>query len=235
MIVFTPADMRREMANAGVPHHVYVLRKPDKAAVFGGVGTPFYVGIGSKPDRIFSHEKQARGSTVSSSKLAMIRSIWAEGKEVVRTIDSFHPVVPWHREQELIAEIGTLLAGNGLLTNDQLYAPSALVDGAELRKYASDPSVSDGNSIPAKFKLRGVRLAPGSAKPASTTSVFGKIYATAAQHPNLKGEELIEILKAVDFSGNKSAYTQSGSVSAAWLAGYLEGAVFRNDCLRVVD
>lgn len=227
--VFDRADLEAIIAAGGGPHYVYVLRRPDGVASHGGVGTPFYVGIG-RGSRLFAHEEEAKDPRVTSAKVDVIRAIWAAGGDVVRTIDSVHSQEPWDREAELIAEIGCTVDGTGPLTNSQVYARSTKLGGIELRKYANDHlSTGDANAIPAKFKLRDVRLAAGPIEPRSRTSVFGKIFAVAEAHRGSTGAELIELLKKVDFSANKSAYTQSGQVCAAWLAGYLEGAYFRSD------
>lgn len=224
------ADLARFVnANGGGPHYVYVLRFPDMSTSFGGVGTPFYVGIGQGA-RLFSHEEEARDTSRSSAKVETIRSIWESGGKVVRTIDSVHAVEPWLREEELIAEIGRLADGTGPLTNAQTYAPSFKINGIEHRKYAADHNgPGEVNSIPAKFKLRHTRIMAGPRKPISRTSVFGKIYDVVEANPGVTGEELVELLRAVDFSGNKSAYTQGGQVSSSWLVGYIEGGYFRSD------
>lgn len=217
------------VASGGGPHYVYLLRMPDGEPVFGGLGTPFYVGIGQGA-RLFAHEEEARDPARSGAKVETIRSIWAKGGEVVRTIDSVHTVEPWDREEELINSIGRRAEGAGSLTNAQTYAPSVKLDNIELRKYAADHAASgDANAIPAKFKLRHTRLMAGPKEPLSRTSVFGKIYTVAKANPGVTGQEMMGLLSAVDFTGNKSAYTQGGQVSASWLVGYIEGAYFRND------
>jgi hypothetical protein len=230
------ADLARLInALGGGPHYVYVLRMPDGERKFGGQGTPFYVGIGQGA-RLFSHEEEARDSARSGAKVDTIRSIWANGGEVVRTIDSVHAVEPWDREEELINSIGRLAEGAGPLTNAQTYAPSRKLNGVELRKYAADHLASgDPTAIPAKFKLRHARLMAGPIEPRSRTSVFGKIYTVAEANPGVTGEELIGLLSAVDFTGNKSAYTQAGQVSASWLVGYIEGGYFRSDRQHLQD
>ena len=137
---------------------------------------------------------------------------------------------------ELINSIGRLADGTGPLTNAQTYAPSLKLNGIELRKYAADHEASgDANAIPAKFKLRHKRLMAGPREPLSRTSVFGKIYTVAQANPGVTGEQLISLLNAVDFTGNKSAYTQGGQVSASWLVGYIEGGYFRNDRQHLQD
>ena len=226
------ADLARLIAaSGGGPHYVYLLRMPDGEPKFGGLGTPFYVGIGQGA-RLFAHEEEAR----AGAKVETIRSIWAKGGEVVRTIDSVHAVEPWDREEELINSIGRLAEGAGPLTNAQTYAPSMKLNGIELRKYAADHAASgDANAIPAKFKLRHTRLMAGPREPLSRTSVFGKIYMVAEANPGVTGEELIGLLSAVDFTGNKSAYTQGGQVSASWLVGYIEGGYFRSDRQHLQD
>lgn len=222
-------------ASGGGPHYVYLLRIPDEESKFGGLGTPFYVGIG-QGTRIFAHEEEARDPARSSAKIETIRSIWSKGGEVVRTIDSVHAIEPWDREEQLINSIGRRAEGAGPLTNAQTYAPSTKLNGVELRKYAADHAASgDANSIPIKFKLRRTRLMAGPREPLSRTSVFGKIYTVAEANPGVTGEDLISLLSTVDFTGNKSAYTQGGQVSASWLAGYIEGGYFRGDRQHLQD
>lgn len=235
-LVTDRADLARLIAAAGGgPHYVYVLRIPDGGLKFDGLGTPFYVGIG-QGTRLFAHEEEARDPTRSGTKVETIRSIWDKGDEIVRTIDSVHTVEPWDREEELINSIGRLAEGAGPLTNAQTYAPSLKLNGIELRKYAADHAASgDANAIPAKFKLRRTRLMAGPKKPLSRTSVFGKVYTVAEANPGITGEDLIGLLSAVDFTGNKSAYTQGGQVSASWLVGYIEGGYFRSDRQHLQD
>lgn len=224
------ADLKNLIqAAGGGPFYVYILRFPDGVSKHGGAGTPFYVGIG-RDARLFAHEKEARDATRSNAKVEAIRSIWANGGEVIRTIDSVHAVEPWFREEELIRSIGRLAEGTGPLTNAQTYAPSAKLDGVEHRKYAADHATCiEQNAIPAKFKLRQIRLMAGPREPSSRTSVFGKIFSVLENNPGVTGEELVGLLGTVDFSRNKSAYTQGGQVSSSWLVGYIEGGYFRND------
>lgn len=230
------ADLDRFIAaSGGGPHYVYLLRVPDGQAKHGGLGTPFYVGIG-QGGRLFAHEEEARDPARSGAKVETIRSIWATGGDVVRTIDSVHMVEPWGREEELINSIGRLAEGTGPLTNAQTYAPSVKLNGIEHRKYAADHTASgDANAIPSKFKLRHTRLMAGPREPLSRTSVFGKIYTVAEANPGVTGEELVALLSALDFTGNKSAYTQGGQVSSSWLVGYIEGGYYRNDRLHLQD
>ncbi|KQN06914.1 GIY-YIG nuclease family protein [Sphingomonas sp. Leaf25] len=229
-VIRDKATLARVVAAAGGgPHYVYLLRKPDGEPSFGGVGTPFYVGIG-QGTRLFAHEEAARDPACAGAKADAIRAIWAAGGNVIRTIDSVHTVEPWDREEALIHAIGRLAEGTGPLTNAQTYARSHKIDGIELRKYAADALASgDPNAIPAKFKLRHTRLMAGPNAPRSRTSVFGKIYTVVEANPGSTGEELVWLLQAVDFTSNKSAYTQGGQVSAAWLVGYIEGGYFRSD------
>lgn len=231
--VRTRADLQRVISSAGGgPHYIYILCKPDPT---GAAGTPFYVGIGHGA-RLFSHEDQARDPMVTTAKVEAIRSIWKAGGEVVRLIDSVHPVEPWDREEELINRIGRLVDGTGPLTNAQSYSRSLKVEGVELRKYARDHALTgDVDATPPRFKLRDVRLMAGPREPRSSTSVLGKIFTVAKTNPGVTGEELVRLLQAVDFTGNKSAYTQGGRVSASWLAGYLEGAFFRADCQHLQE
>lgn len=216
-------------ASGGGPYYVYVLRRPDGNACFGGIGTPFYVGKG-KDARLFDHEEEARDPMRSSAKLDTIRTIWSAGGEVVRTIDSVHPIDPWDREHELMDLIGRAAEGVGPLVNAQGYSPSVKLDGVELRKYAADHIASgDLNAIPPRFRLRHIRLMAGPREPRSQVDVFRKIFDVARDNPGVTGERLVELLRDVDFTANKSAYTQAGQVSASWLVGYIEGAYFRSD------
>jgi len=230
------ADLTQLIADSSDgPHYVYLLRKPDGQPQFGGIGTPFYVGIGQGM-RPFAHEEEARDPARSGAKVETIRSIWDTGGEVVRTIDSVHAAEPWDREEELINLIGRLAEDAGPLTNAQTYAPSRKLNGIELRKYAADHAASgNANAIPAKFKLRHTRLMAGRKEPRSRKSVFGKIFTVAKANPGVTGEELVGLLSAVDFTGNKSAYTQGGQVSSSWLVGYIEGGYFRSDRQHLQD
>lgn len=229
MRIDNQAALDAALKQASGQHYVYILRYPDGVFLHGDRGTPFYVGIGQR-GRLFEHEKAARDGSETSRKIDAIRAIWASGNEIVRTIDSFHSKEPWTREAELIHEIGRIDDGTGPLTNPQTYSASRVVDGVELRKYASEQMAAGGvEAIPAKFKLRTVRLREGPNIPRSVASVMGKVYATAKANPGVTGEELVHLLAELDFSGNKSAYTQSGKVCASWLCGYIEGAYFRSD------
>jgi hypothetical protein len=63
------ADLERIVASSrGGPYYVYLLRKPDGEPKFGGIGTPFYVGIG-RGLRLFDHEKEACDLSRLSIKL----------------------------------------------------------------------------------------------------------------------------------------------------------------------
>ena len=228
-LVQTKDDLARIIvAEGGGPHYVYILCQPANGQKTAP-GTPFYVGIG-QGGRLFAHEEEARDPAVQSAKVEIIRQLWRTGHDVVRVIDSVHATEPWRREEELINAIGCALDGSGPLTNAQRYAPSLTVSGVELRKYAADSVVRDNpNAIPPGFKLAETKLMAGPRRPTTATSVFGKIVAMAELHPGATGAELIRLLSSIDFSGNKSAYTQGGGVSAAWLAGYIEGAFYRSD------
>lgn len=216
-------------------HYVYVLRYPDSVQCFGGLGTPFYIGVGQR-FRLFSHEEAAMLGGEQSEKADAIRTIYSAGKQPVRSIDSFHDREPWIREAELIHEIGRKAEGKGPLLNAQTYAPSAKIGGVEVRKYAGlQKAAGSVDAIPSNFKLRQVRLSAGPNRPKSLTSVMGKVYVTALENPGATGEELVYLLARLDFSSNKSAYTQSGQVCAAWLCGYIEGAYFRRDKMHLQD
>jgi hypothetical protein len=228
MLIRDRAQLQDILRGSSRKHYVYVLRHPDGVPQRGGSGTPFYVGIGQGM-RLFAHEDEAKDASSNNPKITAIRSIWAAGAEVIRQIDSFHEFEPWSREEELCREIGLASTGTGPLLNAQRYSPSVVVQGVEVRKYAPELESDDPDEVPVRFKLRSVRLKAGPVEPRSRSSVFGKIYTVAEANPGATGEELVRLLQEVDFTGNKSAYTQSGRVSAIWLERYLEGAFFRQD------
>lgn len=216
-------------------YYVYVLRKPDNIPSFGGIGTPFYVGIGQNM-RMYEHEKEARNSKADNLKVQTIKKIWKSGGAIVYTIDSWHESEPWHREEELINLIGRIKDANGSLTNEQTYSGSLKIGGVEVRKYANIHLESGStDTIPEKFKLLNTRLMAGPNKPKSPESVFGKIYAVLECNPGVTGKELVSLLHQQDFSKNKSAYTQSGEVCSAWICGYIEGGFFRKDRLHIQE
>lgn len=95
--------------------YVYVLSKPD--------GEPFYVGCavarrGRTRHRILDHEMFAKRSE-QSLRASIIRKIWAAGRNVHRSIDSWHDSQEpmFAREMELIAQIGRRDLGRGPLAN----------------------------------------------------------------------------------------------------------------------
>ncbi len=227
------AQLTAKLGNGS--YYVYLLRKPDGERKFGGLGTPFYVGIG-QGNRLFSHENEARKLTKSNAKLETIRSIWAMGGEVVRTLDSFHKTEPWNREEELINSIGLQSKNLGPLTNAQTYSPSHRINGVEHRKYARNYTESgDANILPLNFKLRHTRLMAGPVEPRTGNSVYGKIYAVLKENPGVTGEELIELLHKVDFRSSKSAYTQGGQVSSSWLVGYIDDGLSLSKCRHLQE
>ena len=67
----------------------------------------------------------------------------------------------------------------------------------------------------------------GTNRPATATSVHGRLLALLQQSPGLTGEDLLRRAAALDWSAHKSAYTLSGNVDVAWLAGYIDSAVFK--------
>lgn len=212
-------ELRVELSRTSAPSYVYLLARPPLVSNV----VPFYVGIG-RGDRIFAHEKQARDPSASGSKIEAIREIWNQGDEVLRIIDSFHEQDPWRREQELISQFGLAKNGTGVLTNEQAYSESSILDGVELRKYAND-----GNDLPSNFLRRDTRLTLGPRRPTNPNSVYGKICSFLEQHPGITGAELVEQLMHVDFSDNASAYTQSGRVSRPWLAKYIDGGFYEKN------
>jgi hypothetical protein len=204
------------LLSAGDHFYVYLLCYPPH----GSTVRPFYVGIG-QGDRLFAHEREAADPATTSAKVLAIRSIQAEGEEVVRYIDGVYDASPWHREQELIAQFGLVKSGTGSLTNEQEYASSFKVEGIELRKYAAD-----GNALPANFLKRDVRLRAGPNVPRNPLSVYGKICGVLASTPGITGAELVELLLLVDFSDNNTVYAQDGQVSRPWLAKYIDGGFY---------
>ncbi|SEQ52273.1 hypothetical protein SAMN05421693_1451 [Ectothiorhodospira magna] len=211
--------LRQALAESRKQHYTYILREPG--------GKPFYVGIGQGL-RMFSHVEEAKDPERGGLKVEAIRNIWSQGGEVLHTIDGWHDNEPWVREAELIEAIGQIKHGTGPLTNAQDYSPSHVVAGVEVRKY-KDVQGEDVNGIPETFKLKDVRLMAGPREPKTRRSVFGKIYTALEENPGVTGSELVSILLRLDFSSNKSAYTQSGAVCAAWVCGYIEGGYFRSD------
>ena len=225
-------EFRSIMSRRKEKHYVYVLRKPDDKFSFGAIGTPFYVGLG-QGERMYSHEKEAENNVAGNDrKLAEISNIVHSGKEVIYTIDSWHHKEPWTREADLIADIGCLYDRTGPLTNANSYRKSKVIDGIETRKYAPiyGGGREPGNYI-RDFRLKRTNLMVGPRTPKTRKSVFGKMYTVLETNPGITGEEFVIQLMEVDFSGNKSAYTQSGRVSTEWLIGYIEGGYFRKGCL----
>jgi hypothetical protein len=90
------------------PFYVYVLCRP--------TGEPFYVGMGTG-DRILVHEKNARHQR--SYKSSIIKSIWASGHQVRRTIlERFDTAAEaLALEVELIRVMGRRDLGHGPLSN----------------------------------------------------------------------------------------------------------------------
>lgn len=219
-------ELEALLTRTGKRHYLYILRKPDGVFHSGGIGTPFYVGEGVGR-RVFEHVEGARKNpSTRSLKYDTIRQIEAMGLAVVHTIDGVSDDPLLHREQELIARIGLVKYGAGPLTNDQTYDAANAVDGRVMRKYAKDGR-RDPLSIPDNFKVRRTRLMPGRNRPASATSVHGRLLSLLESSPGLTGEELLLRAAQLDWSGHKSAYTLSGKVDVAWLAGYIDSAVFK--------
>ena len=219
-LVGSERELLELLAVSGKRFYVYVLYTPNPK---GYPEQPFYVGIG-RDSRLFDHEREARDPTAGGARIEAIRRLWREGREVVRVIDSLHDREPWEREEALINQWGLLKDGTGILTNEQRYAPAHSINGVELRKYARH-----GNNLPPNFHSRHLRLGLGARRPRNPNSVYGKICAVIQQHPGVTGEELVELLLRVDFTGNKSAYTKSGEVSRPWLAKYIDGGFYKKN------
>lgn len=118
-----------QIAAASDEFYVYMLRWPDGRPCWGGRGTPFYVGRGSR-DRLFEHVKNAHVESSDTNGLprnlmrrAVILGIHQLGQAVVHTVDSFWADVgdADQREVHLINEIGLIRDGTGILTNRQRY------------------------------------------------------------------------------------------------------------------
>ena len=118
----SPDDLARKLREVYDRHYVYLLCHPR-----GGLQAPFYVGIG-RGNRIFAHEDEARDSRVAGRKVEIIRSIWADGRQVMRFIDSVHQSEPWHREAELIVISG--LSANRVFLDYQLAKRGISLTGA---------------------------------------------------------------------------------------------------------
>ena len=213
-------ELNREINKVNKPYYVYFLcHKKD------GKEIPFYIGIGQDL-RLFAHEKEARESDKKNAKLDLIRELRRTNKEVIRYIDDFYEEVPWHRESDLINKWGLLKDGTGILTNFQRYTSSNIddKDKVELRKYAEL-----GDNLPSNFISQHKKLNPGPNKPESKVSVYGKIYRVLFENPGITGEQLVYLLLEEDFSKNKSAYTQNGSVNLPWLAKYVDGGFYQKN------
>jgi len=216
LVVDDRETLMRILSDGARPFYVYLLCVPPATLHM----RPFYVGIGQS-DRVFSHEDEAKLETSTGRKVQEIRRIWKSGQNVVQVIDGFFAQEPWEREESLINFFGLVKDGTGILMNEQRYSPSHVREGVELRKYAND-----GNNLPANFIRRSTRLRPGPRVPKNSYSVYGKICKVLERDPAVTGEELVELLLDVDFSGNKSAYTKDGAVSRPWLAKYIDGGFY---------
>jgi hypothetical protein len=216
LIVHSADELQRALDASGKTSYVYVLCRPP----FSRRVVPFYIGVGQS-DRLFAHEREARDPNKAGSKIDIIRSIWSANEEVVRIVDSFHADSHWRREEELINAFGLLKDGTGILANEQRYTTSTMVSGVELRKYASD-----GNALPTNFTRRNTRLKVGPNHPSKPNTVFGKICGVLQQHPGITGAELVDLVLTIDFSDNRSAYTQTGHVARPWVAKYIDGGFY---------
>ena len=219
LVVTERSQLLGHLAEIREPFYVYILCRPPYAEQL----RPFYVGLGQE-DRMFAHEDEAMSQASTGAKTAEIRRIWSEGLEVVRIVDDFFTQEPWQREEQLINHFGLLKDGAGILTNAQRYSPSHIHEGAELRKYADD-----GNKLPSNFIRRNTGLEVGERAPKDGASVYGKIYAVLEKHPGITGEALVELLLDVDFSENKSPYTETGMVSRPWLSKYIDGGFYKQN------
>lgn len=109
MAVKTLSAVMAEIKSNPGKVYVYVLRHPD--------GAPFYVGLGTKR-RIRFHERAA-GSATQSAKLAIIREIMTSGAQVGYEITGWFDDMPSAaiEERRLIALYGRADHGDGPLTN----------------------------------------------------------------------------------------------------------------------
>jgi len=206
-------------------HYVYVLQDHN--------GVPFYVGLG-QGGRLFAHEEEAHDPTNFSAKCKRIRELLGSGGALVYQIDSWHDTTPWHREEELIRE----LEREHQLTNAQRYAPASEVGGVVLRKYsAAYAEGADVRAMPSDFPYANIKLQVGPNRPASKTSVFGRIYLVLEQNPGITGAELIDLLHQIDWSDVPSAYAEGRKeVSGKWLADYVRGGFYKkSQCIGLYE
>lgn len=132
------------------PHYVYVLAYPD--------GRVFYVGKG-QGDRINQHEREARKSkTHNSYKCNVIRKIWRDGGQVVRTILAYFET----HEEACMYEIGLIFFLPGL-TNQTYGGDGTLghVVSEEMRQKISEKNKgrtpwSKGKQIWSEEERRGI-------------------------------------------------------------------------------
>lgn len=221
--VTNSVQLQNHIRSIGKFNYVYVLCYPPLEDFV----RPFYVGIG-QGDRIFAHEKEIKVKPTESHKHNVIKDLHDIGLEVLKFIDGFYDFEPWNQEQSLIEQFGCLYNNTGILTNRNSYSPSMKEEEVELRKYAAE-----GNQIPSNFLKKKIRLMVGPNKPNNSKSVYGKIYSILEKNPGVTGEELVYLLLETDFSGNKSAYTQTGKVSKPWLAKYIDGGFYKkNLCIQ---
>jgi hypothetical protein len=64
-------------------------------------------------------------------------------------------------------------------------------------------------------------------KTPSSTSVHGKIRAVVGRQPGISGDQLLQLLRRVDFSDNKTDLPDKGRGSDKWLIGYIRGGLRR--------
>ena len=111
-------------------YYVYTLAYPD--------GRVFYVGKGTG-ERMDRHEYEARNG-VSSRKCDIIRSIWAEGGEVVKTkVASFTSAEEaLQNEHSLISTLpglANIMSGEGQFSSVALLPEDQRVFGASIRRF----------------------------------------------------------------------------------------------------
>lgn len=229
-IIHDQQHMKKLLQDNKARHYVYILRHPDEIECFGGIGTPFYVGIGQGL-RMFQHALEARNKEFLNAKVLAIRQIWSAGKEIAYTIDSWHETTPYLREAELLNKIGLLSNSTGPLTNAQNYAPPNQIDGIEVSKYLMrQKTAGDVNGIPADFPYRKKKLQAGSRKPRRETSVFGIIYKKLEENPGITGEDLVKLLLDADWSVcNSTKYTATGRPCATWVCDYIKGGFYKKN------
>jgi hypothetical protein len=81
-------------------------------------------------------------------------------------------------------------------------------------------------TAPVRSGISHMRFRLGDQSP-SSTSVHGKIRAVVGNNIGVQGDQLIVLLRKVDFSANQSDLPKGGLGSDKWLIGYIRGGLRR--------